>query len=215
MTSGRLIDLTGKTFGRLTVVSRSVSHVTPNGSKQTLWVCSCLCGKVTPVRSAALRNGSAKSCGCLQRELTSVRARTHGKTGDRTYLSWRGMRERCSNPNNRRFSDYGGKGVYVCERWADDFEAFLADMGPRPDGMTLDRIDNSGPYSPENCRWADVSTQTRNRSDNVWIDWNGTRRTLTDWAKELGLTQSALSMRIARWGLEEAMSRKRFSRSPR
>lgn len=131
--------------------------------------------------------------------------KTHLMTNTPTYGTWRGMLERCSNPNNRHWHIYGAKGITVCQRWQ-KFENFLADMGERPEGKTLDRIDNSKGYNVDNCRWATSSEQSRNTERNVWIEWDGKLKVLKDWAREMGLTDSALSIRIERWGLERAMT---------
>lgn len=130
---------------------------------------------------------------------------THRMTKTATYTTWRGMVERCTNPKNNHWHIYGARGISVCARWR-SFENFLADMGPRPDGMTLDRIDNSRGYEPGNCRWATPAQQSRNTERNVWIDWDGRRKTLKDWAADLGIAHRALTYRLRRWPLHKAMT---------
>ncbi|MFJ4469497.1 hypothetical protein ACIP2X_18665 [Streptomyces sp. NPDC089424] len=122
--------------------------------------CVCDCGAQRSVRFAEW--GVTKSCGCLSRELSAERRRTHGRFGTTLYTTWARMIQRCTNPDHPRWADYGGRGITVCERWR-DFSNFLADMGECPPGLTLDRIDNDGGYEPGNCRWADYSTQNLNR----------------------------------------------------
>lgn len=128
-----------------------------------------------------------------------------------TYLSWDAMKQRCLNPNHWRYSSYGGKGITICTHWL-VFENFLADMGERPKGTTIDRIDNSKGYSPENCRWATPSEQNYNQ-EKKYIVLNGRRQTLADWAKELDLTKSAICRRVAQgWSLAEALTIPRYGR---
>jgi hypothetical protein len=151
----RLIDMTGKRFGRLTVVFRSPS-VRSSGA---LWVCVCDCGGQTTADSLKLRSGHTKSCGCLRKE--SFVHETHGlsRRHARTYRTWKEMRQRCTNKNSTQWQWYGGRGIKVCDRWG-DFSKFFADMGARPSGMTIDRFPNpDGDYEPSNCRWATAAQQ--------------------------------------------------------
>jgi hypothetical protein len=153
------IDITGHRFGRLV----AISHISFQG-----WLCRCDCGNETIVQGPNLRNGNSKSCGCLRVELAISRATKHGhakKTA--TYSSWQAMIKRCTNPNTWSWKHYGGRGITVCDRWRYSFENFLADMGEKPEGLTLDRINNELGYSPENCRWATPAEQFRNRARGI------------------------------------------------
>jgi hypothetical protein len=153
-------DLTGKTFGRLTVLRFGPYH--ENG--RIRWVCQCTCGNQTLVTAKDLVNGHTKSCGCLFSEKFIQGAHTtHGQSGTRTHRIWKAMKQRCYNPKQPHFKDYGGRGIYICDRWLNSFETFLADIGEAPEGKWIDRLDNDGPYSPENCAWKTPTEQQKNK----------------------------------------------------
>ncbi len=192
-------DLTGLVFGRLTVL-----RLSDKPAKGAVWVCSCSCGGGKEVRSGFLNAGLVKSCGCLGRE-KSEKAISH-LAELRTYSN---MKDRCYNPRNAAYARYGGRGIAVCERWRESFRAFLADVGRRPSPQhTLDRINNDGPYSPENCRWATRKQQQRNRSVNRVIEWQGERLTVAEWAERLGMSSRTIIGRIDAlgWSPEKALT---------
>lgn len=188
------IDLTGRTFSRLTVIERNKDE-----KKFVNWKCLCICGKITFVRTAMLNNGGVKSCGCYHRE----RITTHGyaehttKDGRKTatipeYGVWQCMKDRCNNKNNKAYPQYGARGISVCDRWNTSFVNFLEDMGRRPDRHVLDRIDPNGNYEPLNCRWVTAKVSTDNRRITIWLEFDGIRLTISDWAKKLKVPTSRL-----------------------
>ena len=158
----QFIDLTGQRFGRL-VVKRRTDNAKYGGAR---WLCTCDCGENTTCLSGNLRGGKSKSCGCFNKEIAIKTRTTHGMSGTREYVTWRSMKNRCQNPNSTVFDHYGGRGITICKEWVDSFETFYRDMGDKPNGLTLDRIDTNGDYTPSNCRWATQSVQCRNQRRN-------------------------------------------------
>lgn len=168
----KLIDRVGKVYGRLTVVRRFECGPASKGQR-TRWVCKCECGSDKVATGHELACGDTTSCGCFQRESTGDRHRRHGMTKTPTYNSWQAAKERCHNPNATHYASYGGAGIEMCELWRKSFEAFLADMGPRPEGMTIDRLDQCKGYEPGNCRWATIEEQHLTRGTTKLYRWAG------------------------------------------
>lgn len=178
-------NLTGIRFDRLFVIRQL-----PSKNKSSQWLCECDCGRHTNSARTSLVRGRARSCGCLRNEMTGDRFRSHGKTHTREYRIWFHMRERC-----RPSGTYWGKGIRVCRRWQ-SFVNFLKDMGPCPfSNSTIEREDNNGNYSPENCRWATMAEQSRNTSRSRFIEHNGFRMNVSEWALTLGVSKAALYKR--------------------
>lgn len=185
-------DLTGQRFGRWTVLGRAPDHVCDSGYHQIMWNCRCDCGTEKVVRGKSLKYGISQSCGCLQKEGISERASKHGGFGTRLYAVWNSMRQRCLNPKQHAYENYGGRGIAICPEW-DDYAAFRewaysagykdnADRGE----YTLDRIDVNGNYCPENCRFANMKEQGENRRCSIIIEHEGETHPLVVWAEILG-----------------------------
>ena len=157
---GKKLDLTGKKFGRLTVL-RENGRTNANKVK---WECQCDCGNISTHVGSRMKNGDIQSCGCMQLEAIKTCNITHGMSYTREYNIWQGMKDRCINSENQGYEDYGGRGISVCTRWLDSFENFYEDMGLSPtDDHSIDRIDNEGNYCPDNCRWATIKQQSDNK----------------------------------------------------
>jgi hypothetical protein len=193
-------DHTGKVFGFWTVKSfyGRTKH------NQPIWLCVCECGTEKPVIMGSLQNGRSKSCGCKAKELRAPKLFKHGMAGTPTYKSWHQMHQRCSGKHGHDY--YLVNGIKVCERW-DNFENFYADMGDRPTGTTLDRIDGTRGYEPGNCRWADLETQANNRHTNVKEVVFGEVITPAQAARKYGKHISGIRHRLRKgWTLEQAVS---------
>ena len=206
------LALNGQRFGRLTVLERC--GTTKWGS--CIWKCKCDCGNIVEVPGINLRDGRTNSCGCLRKEMMRDKHMVHGKSrhrnGQKThpiYNTWMGMKARCFNPNSERYLSYGGRGITVCDEWKDDFQSFYewSISNGWSEGLTLDRINNNGGYSPNNCRWTNMTVQNNNKRNVRIITYNGKSQTITEWSKELGISKSLLYYRITHWSIEEALTR--------
>jgi hypothetical protein len=180
----------GERFGKL----RVVAFQGRNKHGRYMWECRCDCGGAAVVQGTALVNGVTKSCGCLKR---AGNRRTHGKAGTRAHWAWKAMKQRCTNRDLAGWKNYGGRGITFDPRW-ESFENFLADMGEPPRGGMLDRIDNDGPYTKDNCRWATRTEQNRNRRTTIVVEHNGARRTLQEWAEVIDVPYDRLLTRYLR-----------------
>ena len=182
----RLLDLTGKTFGQLEVVGRAPNTKDGKGA----WFCRCSCGTVKAVSTQNLKRGVTVSCGCYRRK----RSTTHGMSRSSEFHVWCAMRARCTNPKNKDYHHYGARGITVCERWLNSFEAFYADMGPSQ-GLQLERVDNAKGYGPSNCVWATSAEQHVNRRNTIWLEHSGTTHTLVQWSETLNIPYMTLYTR--------------------
>jgi hypothetical protein len=186
-------DLRGQKFGRLVAVEYL------GGSR---WLCRCECGGEARCLTSNLVRENSRSCGCATREAHFK----HGMSGTPVYKVWQAMRDRCDNRVNREYRNYGGRGIAVCERWQ-DFSNFLSDMGSRPKGFDIERKNNDGPYSPENCRWASRQLNLNNRRCNNRVEFRGQTKTVAEWAAETGMHEETLRRRILNgWPAERALT---------
>lgn len=198
-----LIDLTGARFGRWTVICRAGKA--KNGHTQ--WLCECACGQTEIVGGDSLKSGHSRSCGCLRKE---THWETHGKSKTKLFRVWCAMRDRCLRPTDKCYSWYGGRGISVCSEWSNSFQEFYnwALNSGYSAGLTIDRIDNNGNYTPSNCRWVDRSTQSRNRRSTHFITVKGETHCIKEWSEITGISENVIYLRINRlkWSPERAVS---------
>lgn len=196
-------DLTGMRFGRLVALK-----LAPKKGKDRMWECACDCGSIAIIRGASLSKGATKSCGCYRKEVTTKRNTTHGSSKSHLYSTWCDMKRRCVNPSNKRWGQYGGRGISVCDRWNHSFENFVEDMGYPPfEKAQLDRIDNNGNYEPGNTRWVTQLQNIRNRSITVKATHNGETLPISVWAERAGISYPSIRNRLRRgWSLDRILT---------
>lgn len=205
-------NLVGCIFGRLKVIEYIESR-----DQKRYWKCVCECGNIVESYTAALNYGLIKSCGCLRAEAAKVNGLkgakaciTHGCTNTSEYKTWTMMKSRCNNPKSSSYEDYGGRGIKLCERWNESFQNFIDDMGMKPSPhSSIDRIDVNCGYYKENCRWANTKEQQTNKRSNVYIEFKGEVKTLSEWAKIIGINHMSLKKRMKSMPLEKALTMKK------
>ena len=204
----KLMDLTGQRYSRLVVIEEAPSRKRKDKKGlRRYWICRCDCGNTTEVQQENLRSKSVRSCGCFRQENYGSGARRHGATGTPEYRAWYSMVSRCRYSNTKDAHRYKDRGIKVCEEWL-KFEAFFADMGKRPSPIhSLDRIDNDGDYTPENCRWATPEEQSNNRANNRYFTYKGKKKTVAQWSREFGVSYSMLAGRLKRgWDMKRSLN---------
>lgn len=197
----------GKKYGRLTVVE----YVGRDKRSQIIVRCICDCGEERTVFLHALKKGNTSSCGCFNREQAAARLRIHGDSAkkERLYRIWAYMKQRCYRENDINYTNYGGRGIGVCDEWRNDYTAFRdwALNNGYDDSLSIDRIDVNGDYEPNNCRWATAKEQARNRRSNRYITYNGETMLLVEWAERFGLPPKILTTRLyLGWSMEKALT---------
>lgn len=206
--------MTGKRFGRLTVLEEAGLHRTPDGTTYRQYKCICECGKTLITLGVSLRSGDTKSCGCLVAETSKTLNTKHGKSFTRLYTMWASMKQRCYYEKADNYANYGGRGIEVCEEWRNDFQAFYdwaMANGYNPNapkcGCTIDRINSNGNYEPSNCRWVGMVTQGNNRTNNHLISYNGEQLTVMEASRKYSISPTALYQRIKNgWSTERALT---------
>lgn len=193
----KIIDLSGKKFGRLTVIKQAGKK-----NNKITWLCKCDCGNEKIVKGIDLKRQHVKSCGCLKKELVP-KSKIHGKRFTRLYAVWNSMKQRCGNPKNKGYKNYGGKGIKVCGKWANSFVEFYNwaiengyNENLSGNDCTIDRININGDYEPNNCRWVDKKIQANNKSNNHFITYRGETGTVAQWEEKLGIDSRALYQRL-------------------
>ena len=210
---GNLIDLTGKRFGRLTVIHRCENK---NGGRFPAWTCKCDCGKIVDVLGCNLRTGNTQSCGCYNAELIKASHTTHGLSNHPLQRVYSGIMTRCYNPNNKSYKYYGARGVYVCDEWKTSYSAFVKwcfengyehDLLPNGHSrLSIDRIDPNGPYSPENCRFDTYLEQANNKTNTRYITFGSETHSIAEWGRITGIKSCTIAYRLAHgWPVEKAL----------
>lgn len=203
------VDMTGKSFGKITVIERATDYAeTP-----VKWLCLCECGNKIIVPGGRLRNGSSKSCGCSRYEFVAKAQRTHGMSKTRIYKTWSHMIERCTCKTHKQYPYYGGRGITVHNEWL-DFTAFYnwAIENGYTEELTIDRIDVNGNYEPSNCRWADRYTQQNNMRRTIKITIDGVTQSLSDWSRQTGISKGTLDGRYRKGERGKELIRQPYKR---
>lgn len=197
-------DLTGKSFGRLTVTGEAPMR----NKKIRRWNCQCPCGVVLEISHGHLTTGHTKSCGCLRTDMLVERSTVHGECGSPTWKIWIGMISRCYQESHTSFNRYGAVGVRVCDRWLESYKNFKEDMGEVPEGKSIERVRGAKLYSPDNCVWATPKEQALSRSTTRWYTHNGETLCLKDWARKIGMSYLKLYKRVVcrGWDFERAIN---------
>lgn len=216
-TRSRFVDISNKTFGMATVLGFAGEDRTTK-QVRNLWWCQCKCGTVFKPRGDHLKSGNTTNCGCVRRIAVGNACRTHGHCNNRQhtteYRIWCAIIQRCTTAACPGYKHYGGRGITICDRWRESFELFFSDMGQRPKGHSIDRIDVNGNYEPSNCRWTTHREQMQNTRRNHFITFQGKTLCVTEWARRIGLHPATLFKRLRspKWDVASALTTPRLQR---
>lgn len=200
----KYINIVGEKFTRLLVLDKAENYVSPSGSVKTMFLCLCDCGNKVTVQKYKLTSGHSRSCGCLLKDIN--KSHGHGMSDTGAYKSWMSMRRRCLNPKREDYALYGKRNISICKRW-DDFTLFYKDMGDRPNGASLDRINNDGDYCPENCRWATNKEQALNKRTTLKRKYKGKVQSVMTICEKEGKDYGFVRSRLARgWSIKDAIN---------
>lgn len=194
------IDLSGRKFGRLTVMNRTSDHIYPNGRHDIVYSCQCDCGKFVDVLAIHLRSGHTTSCGCFREDTARENMTTHGHTYTRLHCIWKNMKQRCYNPKHKNYDVYGGRGITICDEWIRDFASFerWALNNGYNDNLSIDRINANQGYSPDNCRWATQREQCNNTRRTILVEISGETHSMKEWCEIMSLQYGTVMNRVHR-----------------
>ncbi len=212
------MNISGKRFGLLQAVEMVDEYRYPNGERTEKWLCTCDCGNKIVVFRKNLIAGNTASCGCKRIASNRERLCKHGGKGSQLYNVWCSMKYRCYNTNDKNYNNYGGRGITVCTEWLHDYSSFKdwANKSGYSLGLTIDRIDVNGNYSPENCRWVDYTTQCNNRRNSIYVSYNGETHSLSEWSRITGINYYTLHNRYeAGMPPEEILSYSKLKTGPK
>lgn len=199
----------GQAYHSLIVLGEYTIEYKEGGSRHRRLVCRCICGTITFPRASIVLNGRAKSCGCYRESYLRTIGIKHNKSSHQILKNFQNLKQRCYNPKNTYYHNYGGRGIYICEEWLKDPLTYFdwAIKNNWQPNLQIDRINNEGPYSPENCQFISFLEQQKNKRTNVYLEYKGQTKILTDWAKEFNLTPTTIKSRISRfgWTVEKAL----------
>jgi hypothetical protein len=201
-------NLVGQKFGNAIVLKRVA-----NKGGRVAYLCKCDCGNEFVTTALNLKSGDTKSCGCIRAKMLSSRNERHGKSKTRLYRIWLGIKKRCTNKNESCYKNYGGRGIKICDEWVNNYPAFetWANANGYNENLTIDRIDVNGNYCPNNCRWITKQEQGYNKRNSRFIEYNNKKRTVAEWAKELGINYDTIHLRLQRgWPIEKVLSRENY-----